>query len=135
MNEQGSIVPALYLFLVVASKPDIVSKKTLASFKDQGFDVLNLKFMDLQSVPEEKRRVAKEDSTRGSSAINISVHMCRFSFTPNCGWSMRQFRILNFPVGFVNKFTDVSEFESPIKERVNSYLIQISNKTNLNMKI
>ena len=134
-NEKGIIENALYVFPVVKCTPEIIGKEATEYYESRGFEVNLAYCMDLRSISEKDRKVAQVIGTPGSSRINITVNMCNPKVTLNCGWSLEEFGSINFVVGFVDKFTDVSDFASPVKARPNNFITPISNKMEVNVKI
>ena len=90
--------------------------------------------MELSSIPNEKRRIAKEIGTPGRSTIDINVEISNHSTTPNCGWSLKKYGNIQFISTFMDKFVDISDFENPVKTKLESYVILISSQLESNMK-
>ena len=85
MNNQGINEARLLFFPIVICTPEIIGKETADFYKNIGFDVRDFWCMDLSSIPEDKRRIAKMLGVPGSSTLNITLHMCDNATTQNCG--------------------------------------------------
>ena len=135
MNDQGYSEASLLLFPVVMCTPEIIGKETADYLKNNGFDISSFWCMNLSSIPEEKRRIAKSIGAPGSSTLNITVHMCDLATTPNCGWSLKKHGNLLFTVSFIDRFVDISDFDNPVQTKLDNYIIQMSSQLESNMKV
>ena len=135
LNDKGVAVRSVLPFPVVPCSSDIIGKQAADYYKNVGFNVSLYWCMDLRLIPEEKRRVSRMEEVAGNSSINISISMCDPVKTPNCGWTMKKYGNLNFGIGFIDRFVDISDFQSPVKDRVDSFIEPISMNLETNLRI
>ena len=135
LNDQGYSEASVLLFPVVICTPELIGKETADYYKNVGFDISHFWCMDLSSIPEEKRRVAKVIGTPGSFTLNITIHMCNNATTPNCGWIMRKHGNLQFVISFIDRFVDISSFDNPVQTKLDNYIILMSSQLESNMKV
>lgn len=135
LNDQGIAEPFVKPFPITFCTLETIGKEGAELLKQSGFDIRYLWCMDLSGIPSEDRRVAQVLGTPGSSTININIHKCDSALTPKCGSFMKEYGNLNFVIGIVDKFIDVSDFANPVKTRLKNYITPISDSIEANMKI
>ena len=135
LDNQGNSIPGVISVPFVRCSKEIMGKETAEKFMSYGYDVAHTHCIDISSVPEEDRHIAKSFGVDGSKIIRMFIKFCNPEKAKTCGWSFKEHGNLVLSVEMIDKFVDITDFSNPIKEDLLSFQMPISNGMESNMVI